>query len=854
MSTPIPSDSPSTTSRQEAQSHRRYGINALLPLLDAVQIGLIQTTVRAYVQEQTASARREALPILEAQSSGVTAVTFELRTLLQLLSWRRLAESEGSQLSDKQLRQWLDDLLDSEQGQAIGNRLNTALGWYGVADNQSADPMIIRQLVWKALMLELDPPELQQPGRIAGYEFGKPKHWGRSLSDIQEEFESFLSWTTRNVQGGRCRRSARLAVCILAPLAPAFAIKGTPPALRYGTGVWVNFAHGVALTEILSPGSSQALSYEQLLDIPIKLSHSATDSERNIIIQTRLAPALQWAIANNVLPIKASWSYSMDELQIAMTALDAHQRKVVSAISTLLRNVPDRLEMGLSTFNEVLGRDAQVLAKLVMRPTTIGKRFEYALRNPAPSVRPGEFYLFDVFVAGFMTEGTDKFEPHLLSSQQDWAPILAPQIERLKGIDITAIYEEAFTAYTRDAQSAYSCLIEMLLVEIPAPDRLAMEYGRVDVYVLERETGVAINKETPRDRELKRGRAGFIVVCNYEGITFAYEVFPLLGILRRRDDFPPLPDGGLVKRVNHEVHRAAVSLPLDWDAYDKPLNPRSGVVSSVIPSHIGHALPGGSTAAICPLSSPRIKSLADGIARTNLFFDNSTELEAHRHQTGSEFVSATYPPVLRILAAFVPGLSCVNAVVNDEAPGIACVIDVGLILASPALKFAKGFVGLVLNAGTPAVGRSLPALATLTGNFMSRSGASYLKGLNPFDGFFFRWGAGPGVSALLIKVTYKLHEAVGQTLGRPGEFAYINGLESAANPHKWRPVAIGDRLATMIYGVSDVPVRDFPAADGSVKTYLINTASGHPYGPPLKEQLLAVMPEVRSGAPAAVEA
>ncbi|WP_158099144.1 hypothetical protein [Pseudomonas caspiana] len=731
----------------------------------------------------------------------------------------------------------LPEMLESEQGQAVGLRINTALGWYGAADGQTADPLIIRQLVWKALMLEREPEQSRKPGFIAGYEYGKPANWGRPLTEIQEEFETFLTWNICNIQGERCRPSARLAACILAPVVPELAVKGTPRTLRYCSGVWVNFAHGVALAEALYPGSSQALSYEQLLNIPIKLSGSAADGEKRLLVQTRIAPALQWSAANNVLPLKAGADYSVADLHTAMTALDAAQHKVETAIGTLLRKVPDRLEVGLSKFNELLGSDADALAQLVMRPTTLGKRFEYALRNPSPAVRPGRFYLFDLFLAGFMKDGVDKFEPHLQTSQKEWAQVLAPQIERLKGIDVEAIYKDAFDTYSRDAQNAYACLIEFLLAELPFSDRQAIENGRVDVYVLERETGVALNKESSRDRELKRGRAGFILVCTGENSTFTYEVFPLLGLLQRRTDLPLLPDGGLVGRVGHQVQRTAVELPLDWAAYDQPQYPRSSQLSRVVPHYIGHALPSkpDSEPAACPLSSPRLRSLAEGIALKHLFFDKESEREARRHQTGSEFVSANYPPVLRILGTFIPGLSCLNAVANDESPTLTCVIDVGLILLAPAFKFAKGFVVLVMKAGGPVVGSTLPALSAMTRTFVSGSGAAYLKGLNPFGGFLFRWGHGVGVSALLVRAAYKLHEAVGQTLGRPGEFAYINGLESAANPDTWRPVAVGDRLAALILGVSDVPVRDFPAADGSVRTYLINTASGHPYGPALEE-------------------
>lgn len=844
MNTTINSVSPSTTSQQQAQPQRAYGVNALTPLLNPSQLELIQATVRAYVQEQRAATRLEALPILQAQSSGVAAVDFELTSLLQLLSWRHLIDGTAASLSDKQLRQVLDNLLDGEQGKAIGNRINAALGWYGSGNDEPADPMIIRQLVWKALILELDPPAQRKPGHIAGYEFGKPQNWGRPLSDIREEFEALLSWTTRNVQGGRSRSSARLAALILAPTAPEWFVKGAPKALRYGNGVWVNYAHGVALAEALVPGMSQTLGYEQLMDLPLKMGHSATDSERDIIVQTRIAPVLQWAIANNVLSANTSSTYGTAEIQTAMAAFDERQQKVVSAINALLRKVPDRMDIGLKAFNEALGwYFSKSLLHLRMRPTTLWKRVEYSLRNPSPSTSSGEFFLIDVFIAGYLIDGMDKFEPAVPPDQVYWNKAYKEQVELLKGIDVNAMYQEAFDRYSREAQEAYSCLLEVLIAEIPYSDRLAIEHGRVDLYLLEQETGIERVKETPRDRELRQGRAGSIIVCRHGTRVFAYEIFPLLGIVQRRTDLPPLPDGGTVAVVGRELRRAAVSLPLDWEAYAEPKPPRPYTSSRVIPRHLNYGLPSDVLEpSASPLSSPRIESLAERIAAKNLFFDKETEFKLRKGQTGSEFVTANYPPVLRMMATLIPGLSCVNAVVNDESPTLACVIDVGLILGSPAFKFAKGFVSLAMNAGAPAVSRSLPAFATLTRKFISRSGASYMSGLNPFDGFFFRWGGTSGVSVLLLKSAYKLHEAVGQTLGSPGEFAYMNGLESAANSSKWRPIAVGDRLATMINGVSDVPVRDFPTTDGAVRTYLLNTLSGYPYGPALEGDSLPAAP------------
>ncbi|OCR25546.1 hypothetical protein AFK24_08465 [Pseudomonas syringae] len=808
----------------------------MAPLLKPPQIELIQKTVRDYVQEQSAGVRAQALPILEAQSSGVAAIPFELATLLQLLSWERLAAAGDALLSDEQLDLLFESMLSSETASEIGRRLTVALGWYGAAENERADPMIVRQLVWKALILELDPTDHAKPWSIGGYELAKPENWGKRLSAIQEEFASILEWKTRDLQGGRSRNSARIATRILAPLQPELAFRKPAEELRYGTGLWVNFAHGVAMAERLFPGSSQRLDYRQLVEIPLNLIHMATDSERQLIIEMRLAPTIQWAIANNILPMKALADYSVTEIETASKALDEHQFKLAAAIEVLLRKAPDRLEIGLAKFNEVLGYNARVLEQLIMRPTTLGKELEYSLRNPDPSARAGRFYLLDLFVAGPMKEGVDKFEPHLKYDEDFWADTYASDIEQLKDIDINEMYRKAFADYRRDVETAYAFIIEMLLSGLPFQDRLAVEFGRLDFYLLRRETGIPMELETERQRALCQGRQGFILVCRYNGNTFAYEVFPLSGIVQRRTDLHPLPPDGMPKLVSNQMHRGGIDLAVDWTAYETLAQPRLNITSRVVTVHIGHALPTvvHPAPSVSPLSSTRLSRIGVLIARRNLFFNERALFDQNKHQTGSEFVSNTYPPILRLLEVIVPGLGCFNALQTDERPVLACTIDIGLVLAKPVFSFFRGFVKLILKASVPSVTRSLPALGTLTKKLLVSSANSYRSGLNPFEGLLFRAGPVVGGVGFMIKLAYKLNESVGNTLGKPGEFAYINGLESAANPHKWRPIALGDRLA-MIHDVHCVAVRDIPGANNRVRSYLINTASGNPYGPALEE-------------------
>jgi hypothetical protein len=828
---------PGTSSTQLpnlAVAHREYGIAALGPLLNAPQLALMQATVDDYVREQSATARSRAVPILEARSRGVAAVTFKLATLLQLLSWERLVAANDALLSDEALDRLFEEMLSSDKANELGQRLVIALGWYGASENELVEPVILRQLVWKALILELDSDNQRKPGRVAGYDVGKAENWGKPLSGIQQEFEDFLKCETLSIQGYCCRNSARLAMRILGPIMPVLSVRKTPAVVRYGTLAWVNFAHGVALTEMLFPGSSQRLTCEELIKIPLDMSHLATDSERQIIVQTRLIPTIQWAITHNVLPERDVWNYSTSEIETAMAALDGHQLKVTTTLRALLCEVPDRLEIGRKTFNDVLGYNAPALHKLIMRPTTLGKNLEFGLRTPSSYIGPGRFYLIDLFVAGFMKNGLDKFEPHVSSEENFWMDAYSTDIERLKDIDINANYQEAFEAYSREAQTAYAFLIESLLSELPFLDRLAIEHGRVDLYRLESETGVEMKRETREMRRLRQGRTGFILTCTYNGSTFAYEVFPLLGLLQRRMDLHPLPHNGQLKTISNQQHRGGIEMPLDWAAYTSATKPDPGVISSVIPIHIDYGLASTLETApsVSPLSSPRLRSIGETVASNNLFFDKINEFKAHQHQTGSELVSNTYPPVLRILEVLIPGLACFNAIKTGVRPVLSCAIDLGTVLAAPVFGFARGCLKIILRAGAPAVGRTLPSLARLTRTLFSSTANSYQSALIPFEGFLFRWNTNIGAAALLLKLAYSLNEAVGKTLGKPGESVYINGLESVAVPHKWRPIAVGDRLA-MIFDVPNVPVRHCPAADNRVRTYLINTLSGIPYGPAL---------------------
>lgn len=108
-----------------------------------------------------------------------------------------------------------------------------------------------------------------------------------------------------------------------------------------GSVAWVNYQHGVNLAEAIEPGSSKGMTREQLLAYPEKMSAEAVTPEQELLIaSTRVAPALDWAVANGV--IKAETQYSTSDIHKAVSALDRYLEGMANAVTQLTSPMPMR--------------------------------------------------------------------------------------------------------------------------------------------------------------------------------------------------------------------------------------------------------------------------------------------------------------------------------------------------------------------------------------------------------------------------------------------------------------------------------------------------------------------------------
>ena len=652
--------------------------------------------------------------------------SFEVITLLQALAWEQLDRIDTRDFTTGQFRALLGELLDSPAARALGRELHEALGWDNEMDAQHADLDLLKQLVWSALILEVDPPERHKPAHIAGYDLTARRTRGRSCQWVRADIVSFLEWKTRGVDGYRSQAMASLALCALEPLIPEFARDDLPADLIYGSLRWTNFAHGVALAEALQPGASHLLGFERLLELPLEQSNGAEPEALQVIAATRLLPALQWAIAHDLVAHRLDADYSESDIQKAMGELDEYSTRLSRATLAVLRDPPHRLGMAEQKLNELMGEE-NYLSQTIMRPSTVLGRIEYSLKNPAPGVRPGEFYLLDVFAAGYLKNGTDRFEPHFQHDQKALLDTILPALDRLKGVDIPALYDAAFDAWFENAQAGYKQLIEHVLEQIPPDDHDRLNASTVDVIVLRSETGKRLQSETVQDRQDHQGRFGFLIRCEHDSKVFFYEVFPFRGQIVRRKDLGVLPRPRA--EVRH-VDWAPVFIQIDWATYRENHTPNPDARYAVIPVQVGHFSP---SAADSPTAaaSQRLKEIAETVVQRNMFCDRQRTYQAQRGVTGVEFVSGNYPPVLRLAEVLIPGLGCYNALRTSELPALNCLLDVGAIMALPLFALGKGVLQVTLRSGQVGLLKTLPAFGGAARQFLKTSGVAYRSALNP---------------------------------------------------------------------------------------------------------------------------
>ncbi|MGY2135417.1 hypothetical protein ACW9I8_02210 [Pseudomonas reactans] len=231
------------------------------------------------------------------------------------------------------LEQWLN----TPQCLELGKQLVEALDWY-TAEDETPPAKVLRDLVWRALWLRLDPPSGNGRLTVAGEEIATSQHWGHSYSSIRQRIEQSLTRNHQLTPGG-----VQLALRLLQQASPTeIWVRDIPDDLHYASSIaWVNFKAGVTLAQAIAPGAAQHMTFQQLLGLLATASQDATPEQKLVISIARLGPTLEWAKANGVLTTEKT-EFTPEQAQLAVDALEQHEHEIIQATETISQAPPGR--------------------------------------------------------------------------------------------------------------------------------------------------------------------------------------------------------------------------------------------------------------------------------------------------------------------------------------------------------------------------------------------------------------------------------------------------------------------------------------------------------------------------------
>lgn len=755
---------------------------------------------------------------------------------------------------------YLRQILDSPHARDLADRLLRTLKWYGARPGEQTPASVRHQLVCKAIYLYLHSTADDKTHEFAGFNWHDPAHWGKSYPALRTEFEQHLllkRWAHS------INASIMLAHLLQPWLSKDLAVRDIPADLRYKSSlVWVNFMHGVLLADELGLNHPTPLSFQQLIDLPLARSATASPDALQVIARMRMSPALQWAVCVGVVPSKTDATYDAHDVERAMTALESHGQRLGSAVQTLDTVPPDRLKMAKRIKDEQFGAGA--LESDGYRFFPLDSSGRQSARDVPTLKRAGRAFL-DLYADGQFDNGkrwgvtqadgkTPTRQTFRIDEQRvchserkdpqgEYRQVFQGEVPIPSGNilpDINALFKTDFDHYLSTIRSAYQTLIASLLASLPLAERRALEHGDVRVLGLRRKVR---KNGTPTD---VHARKGFVLkVTHAKQITY-YELVPSAGFIRLRTGlrfstingvYTEFPLHASIPNQTYVPERDLdTSLRLDWSAH----------VHGTVPAHRGYyigfldevgKMPVAQNAVEAAEPTSRLNDVAQFIASTHLFVDEQhlrlqargmTEFDTLRAESEQRRVA-----LLEIVKGFVPFWGSIEDLSsNDSESKVLGAGGLLLDLASflfPIGKFISGSVRLarITSSASRMVAKAtLPSYSGLARQLLTAS----LQNLNPLDGL-------PSLlKSTLSGVGKTLHTAASLgtqgarvLIGKTGRLRQTIHLHQVVDPGRWKPLTQGDELATLS-GINDVVVRNSGNWSGR-RVHLVDPLTSLAYGP-----------------------
>ncbi len=680
----------------------------------------------------------------------------------QLLDFKGLG-SPRTVAETRNVIQWLR--LSLPPAPALGDYSGLAAGQRSMSTLTEDD----KSIVVRTAGIRLDDVK---PGEIAGYSIYQPANMGRSFAEVRRDIEHHL-------QQHKSLTPA-LAVLVadisLAQAAPEMRVQEVPDSMRIGTPAWMELRLGCALADHSAPGTSRMMNERQVTALATLAPTS--EGHAQLMQLTALKIIADWGVLNGVVRLRSDGEYSQYDIQEATRAFFQQRDEVTVAFTSASAELPTRKALAIRELLQVFPETTEAeLERMTVKHASAEER-----RN-LPVSEPRSRSLVETYMTGDLKPRkwvrSEDMPESPASGPTPYQRDRAPQVSatardqldrRIRHLpDLDGLLETAVNQHRKQLQHAYATKLKLMFAQLPLAERQAIELGKVELFTLRAETGVAQAEETDARKDALRARQGTLMRVEHGPAVVYYEVFANGKIIKRTDLPEALELNGVVKLQRFSSPRGSLHVPMvrgtqmsiDFEAYATGARLRPDAVSpAVIVEPLGSAfraneLPVSHTreSFVPPTyGSRKVASIADKIAQDHFYESAESMQQRAREPLPLEKRRETRAREHEFLLGFVPFVGAYQAFEQG---------NIGTGLGNLALDVA----GLVVGAGGQARGlirsvralvpnplqrlltRLKPSTATLAAakpaatisdrafDFLKHSGLFVSAALNPLDGY-----------------------------------------------------------------------------------------------------------------------
>ncbi|WP_254865900.1 HYD1 signature containing ADP-ribosyltransferase family protein [Pseudomonas fluorescens] len=458
----------------------------------------------------------------------------------------------GASVLGKNAGETLEKMVASPELRMLGQQLEAAF-------NTDDTPMSSQVSDWimAAMVLELDPQAGSKRGVVAGYSLYQPANWGVSPSVVVERLSQHL------IQQGKvnAQMAPAAARLLLAGAASEFIVADIPNNLVVGSAAFARLSTVVETQEILRPGVASVTDFQAFMKLA---SHSpVSEVEAGIEAKAQSHALIEWGVAQGRVTRKDHEAYRADEVAGLRDAFNAELAALKKAEQQLSANLPNRKAIAIEQLKAAYGSDDPFDVRTIRIANIDASESEY-------------HSLLDIYMAGKM----DRILP---GERYDFR--LGNRFLRVKQLaDINQLFSSQFDSYFKGVKEGVATSVKHQLSTLPLEDRQTIASGKVEFFSL-RKASLAQAEGTESAAEAQEAKARFGLLMrvesridkkgssqDYKNLRYVYyEVFPLQGIIRRRDDLPrylPNPAPRVAGAETYTERQAkGVSVWVDYEAY-----------------------------------------------------------------------------------------------------------------------------------------------------------------------------------------------------------------------------------------------------------------------------------------------